>query len=168
VTPSPALPLEKGKGDCEAVGKGLVVSDCEAVGKGLDSGEFMSEEEISRQLRDSLIERARQMRKEPTNAEASLWTRLRKQQLGGLKFRRQHIIAHFIVDFYCPKAKFVIEMDGAVHDEQGEYDQEREKVLQELGYGVLRFTNAELEGNPELVVAGIYEACRRRIDLIEE
>jgi len=128
----------------------------------------MSEDKSSRWLRDALIERARQMRKEPTNAEASLWARLRKRQLAGLKFRRQHIITHFIVDFYCPKAKLAIEMDGAVHDEQGEYDQEREKILQELGYGVLRFTNAEVEDNPEQVAAGIYDAFRRRIDLVEE
>lgn len=108
------------------------------------------------------------MGKEPTNAEASLWMRLRQRQVGGLKFRRQHIISHFIIDFYCPKAKLVIELDGAVHDGQSDYDQEREEVLKALGYGVLRFTNAELKEDPQLVWKSILDACKRRIDIREK
>ena len=125
----------------------------------------MNEERVSRKAREGLIERARQMRKEPTNAEALLWTRLRKRQLDGRKFRRQHIIQYFIVDFYCPKTKLVVEIDGAVHDEQEEYDQEREKILQQLGYQVVRFKNSEVERNIDLVVASISDYCRRRVDL---
>ena len=128
----------------------------------------MNEERVSKKAREGLIERARQMRKEPTSAEALLWTRLRKKQLDGLKFRRQHIIKYFIVDFYSPKAKLVIEIDGAVHDEQEGYDQERENILQESGYQVVRFKNATVEKNLDLVVAGIYDLCRRRIDLIDD
>jgi very-short-patch-repair endonuclease len=128
----------------------------------------MNEEIVSRQVREGLIERARQMRAEPTPVEALLWKKLRKQQLEGLKFRRQHIIEYFIVDFYCPRAKLVIEIDGAVHDEQEEYDQEREKILREWGYQVLRFKNEDIDKNLDLVVAGIYDLCRRRIDLIDE
>ena len=108
------------------------------------------------------------MRKEPTNAEASLWTRLCKRQLDGLKFRRQHIIQYFIVDFYCPKSKLVIEIDGPVHEVQEEYDQEREKILQELGYQVIRFKNSEVERNIDLLVASISDYCRRRIDLLDD
>ncbi len=66
---------------------------------GLAASDWMNEEKVSQQVREGLIERARQMRKEPTNAEALLWARLRKRQLDGLKFRRQHIIQYFIVDF---------------------------------------------------------------------
>jgi leucyl-tRNA synthetase len=128
----------------------------------------MNEERVSQEAREGLIERARQMRKEPTNAEALLWARLRKRQLGGLKFRRQHINQYFIVDFYCPRVKLAIEIDGPVHDEQEEYDQEREKILQELGYQVVRFKNADVENNLDLVVAGITDLCRRRIDLIDD
>ena len=115
-----------------------------------------------------LIESARQMRKEPTRAEALLWVHLRKKQVGGLKFRRQHIIEHFIVDFYCPKAKLVIEIDGPIHGEQEEYDKAREELLQDLGYGLLRFPNAEVENNPECVTASIYDLCMKRIDFKEE
>jgi len=135
---------------------------------GLVASDWMNEEKVSRQVREGLIERARQMRKEPTNAESLLWARLRKRQLDGLKFRRQHIIKYFIVDFYCPKAKLAIEIDGEVHDEQKEYDQDREKILQESGYQVVRFKNAAVENDLDLVVAGIYDLCRRRIDLIDE
>ena len=85
---------------------------------GLVASDWMNEEKVSRQVREGLIERARQMRKEPTNAEALLWVRLRKRQLDGLKFRRQHIVQYFIVDFYCPRVKLVIEIDGPVHDVQ--------------------------------------------------
>ena len=125
----------------------------------------MNEERVSQKAREGLIERARQMRKESTNAEALLWVRLRKRQLDGLKFRRQHIIQNFIFDFYCPRVKLVIEIDGPVHDVQEEYDQEREKILQELGYQMVRFKNSEVERNIDLVVARICDFCSRRIDL---
>jgi very-short-patch-repair endonuclease len=125
----------------------------------------MNEERVSQKAREGLIERARQMRKESTNAEALLWVRLRKRQLDGLKFRRQHIIQNFIFDLYCPRVKLVIEIDGPVHDVQEEYDQEREKILQELGYQMVRFKNSEVERNIDLVVARICDFCRRRIDL---
>jgi very-short-patch-repair endonuclease len=119
----------------------------------------MEDKKVPRELREKLIEQARQMRVEPTPAEALLWARLRKRQLGGLKFRRQHIIEYFIVDFYCPQAELVIEVDGPVHDEQEEYDQEREEILQELGYQVVRFSNEDVTGEIDMVLANIYDAC---------
>ena len=125
----------------------------------------MNEDIVSRRVRERLIEQARQMRAEPTPAEALLWKKLRKRQLGELKFRRQHIIHYFIVDFYCPTAKLAIEIDGPVHDEQEEYDEERDKILQELGYQVVRFKNADVERNLDQVVAGISNLCKRRIEL---
>ena len=123
----------------------------------------MNEERVSQKAREGLIERARQMRKEPTNAEALLWARLRKRQLDGLKFRWQHIIQYFIGDFYCLRVKLVIEIDKPVHDVQEECDQEREKILQELGFQVVRFKNSAIERNIDLVVARICDYCRRRI-----
>jgi very-short-patch-repair endonuclease len=81
------------------------------------------------------------MRKEPTRAESLLWNELRKEKLAGFKFRRQHIIQTFIVDFYCPAAKLVIEIDGAIHKTQLEYDQVQEVDLRTMGYQILRFTN---------------------------
>ena len=117
----------------------------------------MSEGRVSYQVRQGLIERSRYMRKNPTKSEALLWARLRKHQLDGLKFRRQHIIHKFIVDFYCPSVKLAIEIDGPVHDEQEEYDQYRDEMLNELGYQVFWFMNEEVENNLELVVAAIYD-----------
>ena len=123
----------------------------------------MNEGKVSRQLRDLLIEQARYMRANPTHAETSLWEKLRKRQLGGLKFRRQHIIHVFIVDFYCPAAKLVIEIDGSVHTEEEEYDQEREAYLAAMGYETIRFGNLDVAENIEMVLAGIYDACMARI-----
>ena len=121
-------------------------------------------EKISRWHREMLIERARRLREAPTHAEAFLWEKLRKKQVGGLKFRRQHIIHACIVDFYCPQAKLVIEVDGSIHDEQEEYDHERDAVLESLGFAVTRFRNEEITGEIEMVLATIYDACMRRIN----
>ena len=105
-------------------------------------------------------ERARSMRKHPTQAEAILWKRLRKRQVNGFRFRRQHPIVRFIVDFYCAEAKLVVEVDGAVHDEPGheEYDAERQQFLEALGLRVMRFTNAAVVGQADAVIAVIADA----------
>src|SRR4051812_15603413 len=84
---------------------------------------------------------AREMRREPTGAENHLWQRIRKQQVLGFKFRRQHTIDRFIVDFFCTEARLVIEVDGIIHDDQQEADQLRTEFLENLGLRVLRFTN---------------------------
>ena len=72
--------------------------------------------------------------------------RLRKGQLGGLKFRRQHAIGPFIVDFCCPSARVVVELDGLSHLGRGQYDDQRTKELAQSGYRVVRVTNDEREG----------------------
>ena len=100
---------------------------------------------VSRKTRDLLIAQAREMRKHPTNAEASLWGELRNKKLAGYRFRRQHPIGIFIVDFYCPLRKLVIEVDGPIHNKQKTYDKTREDNLKALGYTVLRFTNQQVE-----------------------
>jgi leucyl-tRNA synthetase len=102
-----------------------------------------------------LIEAAREMRQHPTGAEAVLWEKLRRKQLGGFRFRRQHIINTFIVDFYCSEAKLVIEIDGGIHKAQADYDQYREDVLSAMGYKVLRFTNEEVMGEMSKVLGEI-------------
>ncbi|GAB1856991.1 endonuclease domain-containing protein [Flavobacteriaceae bacterium MHTCC 0001] len=90
-----------------------------------------------------LEERRRQLRKHLTSAEATLWKSLQRKQLKGRKFRRQHSIDNFIVDFYCPKEKLIIELDGAVHFDfaQANYDLERTKHLKYLGFTLIRFEN---------------------------
>ncbi len=92
-------------------------------------------------------------RKEPTMAELAMWELLRGKQLGE-KFRRQHVIGDFIVDFVCLKKKIVIEIDGGYHftPEQQKADQLRTKILQDLGYHEIRFTNDEVLNTPESVI----------------
>ena len=84
---------------------------------------------------------ARQMRHEPTEAENILWQHLRRYNLHGYKFRRQHNIERFIVDFYCSKSKLVIEVDGPIHQYQPEEDAIRQEYLENQNLKVLRFTN---------------------------
>jgi very-short-patch-repair endonuclease len=88
------------------------------------------------------LDRARELRREMTPAEKILWNELRANKLG-VHFRRQQVIAGFIVDFYCHKTDLVIELDGSVHDgiEQKENDAERDKALGEMGLRVFRFRN---------------------------
>jgi very-short-patch-repair endonuclease len=102
------------------------------------------------------------MRKEPTRAESLLWNELRKEKLAGFKFRRQHIIQTFIVDFYCPAAKLVIEIDGAIHMTQLEYDQVRETDLRVMGYQILRFTNERVITDLDGVLGEILQALSPR------
>jgi very-short-patch-repair endonuclease len=89
-------------------------------------------------------ESARRLRQQLTPAEELLWQSLRGRKIGQLKFRCQHPVGRFIVDFYCPSAKLVIEVDGGIHSQQQSYDQARTEELQTFGYHVLRFTNEEV------------------------
>ena len=75
------------------------------------------------------LELARRLRREPTQAERVLWQALRGRMLGGFKFRRQHIVAGFVVDLYCPTARLAIEVDGPVHESQQHYDEARDAVF---------------------------------------
>ena len=99
-----------------------------------------------------IFEKARQLRQNMTQAEEILWTQLKNRKFMGLKFRRQHLISHFIVDFYCPQEKLVIEIDGSVHEQedQKEYDGKRTEELRRLGLRELRFKNEEIEKNVRL------------------
>ena len=86
---------------------------------------------------------ARSLRRNMTPAEKVLWQELRTNKLGS-HFRRQQVIAGFIVDFYCHSAGLVIELDGDIHREQLEYDAGRDKVLMDMGLRVVRFSNDEV------------------------
>ena len=87
---------------------------------------------------------ARQNRANPTRAEKILWEALRARRLYGGRFRRQHVIDRFLVDFYCSEARLVVEVDGEIHRFQAEEDRERQRALEERGLRVIRFTNAEV------------------------
>jgi very-short-patch-repair endonuclease len=97
------------------------------------------------------LQRARELRHEMTPAEKILWNELRGNKLG-VHFRRQQVIAGFIVDFYCHKVGLVIELDGSVHDEQKEEDAQRDKVLREMGLRIMRIKNGEIERNLSAVL----------------
>ena len=85
----------------------------------------------------------KELRNNPTKAESMLWKALQKKLLEGRKFRRQHSIGNYIVDFYCPTEKLIVELDGSVHENfiNEEYDFNRTKYLNSLGLQVIRFEN---------------------------
>jgi very-short-patch-repair endonuclease len=110
----------------------------------------VSNKEIYKKLHPEAL----RMRTNPTNAEDILWNELNSKKLG-YKFRRQHIIDKFIVDFYCVDKGLIIEVDGEIHDEQKERDVERDNVLRSLGCNVLRFTNQQIHENLNAVIEEI-------------
>jgi very-short-patch-repair endonuclease len=101
--------------------------------------------------------KARQLRRDQTDAEQRLWAKLRDRQLGGAKFRRQHPIGPFVADFCCPQRKLVVELDGGQHAEGVAADQKRSRFLKAQGYRVLRFWNHDVLGNTEAVLERIAE-----------
>jgi very-short-patch-repair endonuclease len=103
-------------------------------------------------------QRARQLRKSMTDAEQALWTRLRRRQVHGHKFRRQHPLGGYIVDFVCLDEKLVVEVDGGQHDEQRDEDALRTLCLEQRGFRVMRFWNHQVLGELDAVTEAIAEA----------
>ena len=106
----------------------------------------------------------RELRNRSTSAEATLWKLLKNSQAGGYKFRRQHGIGPFVLDFYCPLLRLCIELDGGVHQMPltDVKDEMRTKFLNEQGITVLRFENDVVWRNPQSIVEKIIEFGRRR------
>ena len=105
-----------------------------------------------------IFRRALILRNKMTQAEKLLWEKLRNKQLG-VRFKSQHPIGRFIVDFYCHQAKLVVEIDGEIHDGQKEYDKGRVGEMEEYGIRVLRFRNHEVFEDIE----GVVERIRERL-----
>jgi len=105
------------------------------------------------------VEKARELRCRMTVAERALWQRLRANRLRGLHFRRQQIVGPYIVDFYCHAAGLVVEVDGAVHGQQREYDEARAGLLAARGLRVMRVTNEMVLLDLEGVLERIAQAC---------
>ena len=98
------------------------------------------------------------MRREPTQAEAKLWSMLRGQRFGGLKFKRQEQLGDYIVDFVCFGARLIVEADGGQHAES-KGDAVRDAWLTAQGFRVLRFWNSDVLGNPDGVARVILDAA---------
>jgi very-short-patch-repair endonuclease len=105
-----------------------------------------------------LAESARAHRKVPTEAEERLWQAIRRQQIEGARFRRQHPLGTFVLDFCCPELRLVIEVDGPIHDMQQERDRNRTELLEAHGYRVIRFRNDQVMHRLDEVVAEIRAA----------
>lgn len=107
--------------------------------------------------------RRRQLRSFPTPAEARLWKGLRRANLDGRKFRRQHSVGPYILDFYCPECRLAVELDGQAHftSMASEYDLRRMRYLESLNIRVLRFENRAIFDNPEGVLHQIGEHLLR-------
>src|SRR6266700_4027143 len=100
---------------------------------------------------------ARKLRLTPTDAEIRLWSRLRRKQLEGFRFRRQHPLGPYVVDFFCPETKLVVEVDGGQHADDGAT---RTHWIEGQGYRVIRFWNNDVLANTDGVLHAILGALR--------
>ena len=100
-----------------------------------------------------IFQRAEELRENMTETEKKLWEVLKSKKLSGYKFRRQHPIQKYILDFYCHEARLGIEIDGEVHNSKGQkfYDNDRSKILEEFGIKIIRFQNRDIIENIEEV-----------------
>ena len=112
--------------------------------------------------------RAKELRHEMTPAERKLWARLRGNRLEGFHIRRQQIIEPYIVDFYCHQTALVIEVDGGIHQNQQDYDHQRDQYLQALGLHVVRFTNLDVMNSMDTVLEEILYLCRTRLSSLTQ
>ena len=113
---------------------------------------------------------ARRLRAEASEAERKLWSHLRRKQMALLRFRRQHPLGPYIVDFYCPAAKLVIELDGAQHGEDKAiaYDIARTEWLEARGFHVMRIWNHEFFENTDEVLERIWRSLKDRVSPLPE
>ncbi|GAB5481072.1 MAG: endonuclease domain-containing protein [Parasphingorhabdus sp.] len=105
--------------------------------------------------RSVLLQRAKEMRRNPTETEKRLWRHLSASQLGGYKFRRQAVLEQFIVDFFCPQKALIVEIDGDTHDLP--QDAKRDLRLSQKGFRTIRFSNQEVIKNLDGVLMAILE-----------
>lgn len=107
-----------------------------------------------------MLDFARQLRKDATDAEGLLWRLLRNRQLDDRKFRRQYPVAGYVLDFYCVEARLAVEVDGGGHNEETQLDHDmlRDERLRNVGIRVLRFWNHDVLRNTEAVLRQIWSA----------
>ena len=105
-----------------------------------------------------LVDRAKRLRQNGSPFEAKLWRHISRSQLGGYKFRRQHVIGTSIVDFFCPQRALIVEVDGGTH--VAEKDEVRDRVSEHRGYATIRFTNEEVGKN----IAGVLQRLLAKLN----
>ena len=110
-----------------------------------------------------ILEKAKALRQNMTDAEKVLWERLKNKQILNLRFRRQHPFDIFIADFYCHSARLVIELDGEVHKYQAEYDNGRTAEMEQYDIQVIRFKNEEITNDIENVIKKIESIIKQRL-----
>jgi very-short-patch-repair endonuclease len=110
-----------------------------------------------------IMEIAKNLRNNLTHTEKLLWEKLKGKQIWGVRFRRQHPIDLYIVDFYCHQVRLVIEVDGEIHDQQVEYDDGRSAEMEKFGHKVIRFRNSEVENDIEKVICKIQSIVKERL-----
>jgi len=136
----------------------------------LPVGEDLGEGRVGKgkkpKLPEALLRAARELRRKATDAEKYLWSLLRNRQLAGYKFRRQHPLGRFVLDFYCHEAKLCVELDGGQHAEpaQADYDRERTVWLNREGIRVIRFWNTDVLNNIEGVLQSILIALTTPVE----
>jgi len=102
-----------------------------------------------------VVDLARELRQNLTRSEKLLWEKIRNKQLDGYRFRCQHPIYRYVLDFYCHEAMLAVEIDGDVHKKREEYDEYRDELLQHIGIRTLRFTNEEVLSSLEEILITI-------------
>lgn len=151
--PSPKL----GEGKC------ILIDHCYNQGEEhtlISYNQFMNNKQ--RRHIPRIRKRAKELRQVQTEAEKVLWDKLRRKQLGGFKFRRQHPIDQYILDFFCPKAMLGIELDGGIHKKQKGQDKVRTRWLNEFNIEVIRFGNQEIFNDLDKVLENILDKCEER------
>ena len=109
-------------------------------------------------------EKRRNLRNKPTYTEKILWLSLRKKQIHNVRFLRQYSVNRFIIDFYSPKIKLAIEVDGSSHIGKEEYDLARQNYIETFGIEFIRFTNEQVMGNTDKVIAEIKKVVTNRLN----
>ena len=114
--------------------------------------------------------RRKDLRRKSTKAEKILWEYLRNRNLAGFKFKRQYSVDSFIIDFYCPKVKLGIEVDGEVHftEEAKNYDENRSGFLSDFGIDIIRFRNDDIYNNLKVVLNTIEDKLKKSEKLIQK
>jgi very-short-patch-repair endonuclease len=111
-----------------------------------------------------LTKRRQELRRNMTQSENILWSKIRRKQIEGLRFRRQYSVDAFVIDFYCPEVRLAIEIDGESHTrpEMQEYDAEREEIIKQYGISFVRITNDEVNNYLDEALDKVREASRKK------